>query len=567
METEKNILIGGEAGQGLVTVGQLLSKALVRSGYEVHVTQSYHSRIRGGHNTFAVRAGLAKMRAPRDAVDLLVALNDETVELHQQQMSEQGLLVIDAASGKQIDKSLRIPYAEFAEEQMFNTVALGVLGALLGLTTEVLEKGIEDLIGVKHPEAMAPNKEILAKSFAWAENNRPQNFTRLAPIRSQKNRIMVNGNEAIALGAMAAGLKFCSFYPMTPSTSIALTLIAHADAMEMVVEQVEDEIAAINMAIGASFSGAPSIVTTSGGGFALMTEGVSLAGMTETPVLVVIAQRPGPATGLPTRTEQGDLDFVLHGGHGEFAKAIYAPATVDSCYLLTARALQTAEKFQTPVFLLTDQYLADSYRAVEPFEMQTVQSVARGCEADKERAAVPYERYAAGENGISPRLLPGMSEQLVVADSDEHTGDGHITEDLKVRVVMVDKRLAKLAAMRQEVMEPSFDGEENADLLLLAWGSTAGAVWEAADRLREQGTKVSTLIFEQLWPLQPGQLMAKLTGAKQVVCVEGNATGQFSGLVRRETGFGVHDRVLRYDGLPFTADYICDQITTLREVS
>ena len=373
---------------------------------------------------------------------------------------------------------------------------------------------------------------------------------------------MLNGNEAIALGAISAGLKFCAFYPMTPSTSIPLTLQAAADTMGLVVEQAEDEIAAINMAIGASFAGAPAMVATSGGGFALMVEGVSLAAMTETPVFIVVAQRPGPATGLPTRTEQGDLELVLHAGHGEFPRAIFAPGTVEECFHLTRQALFLAEKYQSPIFLLTDQFLADSYRAVTPFDVESLESVTVGSSPDK--VTLPYQRYAITDSGVSPRLLPGFSEHLVVCDSDEHTSDGHITEDLTVRQQMVAKRLRKLQGLRTEVTPPEYLGDKNPEVLFVTWGSSRGSVLEAAATLRAQGRQVAALCFSQVWPLIPEQFLPYLQEAKQVVMVEGNATGQFAGLIRRETGFQIPKMILRYDGLPITPEYIFEQLSENR---
>jgi 2-oxoglutarate ferredoxin oxidoreductase subunit alpha len=327
--------------------------------------------------------------------------------------------------------------------------------------------------------------------------------------------------------------------------------------MGLVVEQAEDEIAAINMAIGASFAGAPAMVATSGGGFALMVEGVSLAAMTETPVFIVVAQRPGPATGLPTRTEQGDLELVLYAGHGEFPRAIFAPGTVAECFHLTRQALFLAEKYQGPIFLLTDQFLADSYRAVTPFAVESLASVTVGSSPDK--VTLPYQRYAITDSGVSPRQLPGLSEHLVVCDSDEHTSDGHITEDLTVRQQMVAKRLRKLQGLRTEVTPPEYLGDKNPEVLFATWGSSRGAVLEAAATLRAQGRQVAALCFSQVWPLIPEQFLPYLQEAKQVVMVEGNATGQFAGLIRRETGFQISKLILRYDGLPITPEYIFEQ--------
>jgi 2-oxoglutarate ferredoxin oxidoreductase subunit alpha len=368
----------------------------------------------------------------------------------------------------------------------------------------------------------------------------------------------MNGNQAIAMGALSAGLKFCSFYPMTPATSIVLNLTAQARRMGLVVEQAEDEIAAINMAIGASFAGVPSMTATSGGGFALMTEGVSLAGMSETPVLIVVAQRPGPATGLPTRTEQADLELVLYAGHGEFPRAIFTPGTVEECFWLTRKSFEVAAKFQGPVFLLTDQFLADSSRAVTPFDLDNLEPIDPGLETDA--SSLPYSRYAMTPSGVSPRLPPGMTKHLVVAGGDEHLVDGHLTEDLNVRNLMVAKRLRKEQGIMEEVVPPEFQGDERPDLLLVTWGSSRGAVLEAADQLRNETTRVGTLHFSQVWPLVPDLFLEHLENAAKVVCIEGNVYGQLARLIRRETGFAVHSRVLRYDGLPITPEYIIREL-------
>jgi 2-oxoglutarate ferredoxin oxidoreductase subunit alpha len=411
---------------------------------------------------------------------------------------------------------------------------------------------MDDFFGKKDRGLATESRLALAAAAGWAAAHVTSRH-KLPAISNRSRRLMMNGNEAIALGAISAGLRFYSFYPMTPSTSTSLTLAGQARRMGLIVEQAEDEIAAINMAIGASFAGLPSMVGTSGGGFALMVEGVSLAAMTETPVVVVVAQRPGPATGLPTRTEQADLDFVLHAGHGEFPRAIFSPGTVEECFHLTRRALELAERYQGPMFLLTDQFLADSYRAVVPFEVEDLEPVRVGKEAV---GPAPYLRFAITESGVSPRLFPGMTENLVVADSDEHTADGHITEDLSVRKQMVEKRLRKGEGIQAEVISPEMEGEANPDLLLVSWGSSKGAVQEVASRMRSNGEKVATLHFSQVWPMVPEQFMSQFESARQVISIEGNASGQLTRLIRRETGFYIKKKVLRYDGLPVTPEYI-----------
>jgi 2-oxoglutarate ferredoxin oxidoreductase subunit alpha len=551
-----NIVIAGEAGQGLVTVGQLLAKSLVRSGYSILVTQSYLSRIRGGYNSFSIRVGVDEVMAPRESIDLLVALNKEAVVRHQDKLTANGRVVLDRTLDMDGDRFLQIPFKDLAKERFLNSAALGVVGSLLGLDEKLMAKAIVDLFGKKDTGIAEKNRQALASTMAWAAQN-AESSDALPTVPDPPHRLMLTGNEAIALGALSAGLKFCAFYPMSPSTSIALTLAAHAQAMGVMVEQAEDEIAAINMALGASFAGAPSMVSTSGGGFALMVEGVSLAAMTETPVVIVVAQRPGPATGLPTRTEQGDLEMVLHAGHGEFPRAVFSPGSVEECFHMTRKALFLAEAYQGPVFILTDQFLADSYRAITPFDLRDLPPIQSHRHLTEKS---PYARYRITKDGVSPRLLPGITKHLVVADSDEHTEDGHITEDLSVRIRMVDKRLRKGDGIRSDVIPPNthIPGEPN--LLFLCWGSTKGAVQEAAAYLTTQGKNVGVLHFPQVWPLVPEQFMDYLEAAQEVVGVEGNATGQFSKLIRRETGFEIQSKVLRYDGLPITMEYILKEL-------
>jgi len=554
---ELNIVIGGEAGQGLVTIGRLLSLVLVKCGYEIVVTQSYQSRIRGGHNSFAVRVSTERVEAPCESIDLLVALSEETIKLHESALREGSIVVSRFPYSPSKGIALEVPLSELSEERYENVSALGVISSLLGLDKEIVGRFIDEGIGEKHPEYLEPNLKALEAGFLWAQENADEGLP-LEEVASKGDRLMLNGNEAIAIGALSAGVGFCAFYPMTPATSIPLTLIRASERMRIVVEQAEDEISAINMALGASYAGTPAMVATSGGGFALMVEGVSLSAMTETPIVVVVAQRPGPATGLPTRTEQGDLSFVLNAGHGEFPRVIFAPGTVEECFELTRRAFFLAEKYQIPAFVLTDQFLSDSYRAVEQFALEGLNWVVPG--ADEGEAEAPYKRFDLTDTGVSPRLLPGFSEHIVVVDSDEHTEDGHLTEDLSIRKMMVEKRLKKEEGLLEEVLPPHYSGDDTPELLLVCWGSTAGSVREVAGKLKESGKKVAILCFSQLWPLGPDSFLPAMEGAGRVVCVEGNATGQFARLVRMVTGFEIKDRILRYDGLPITPDYILNDL-------
>lgn len=549
-----NILIGGEAGQGLVTIGQVLAKVLVRAGYHIVVTQDYMSRVRGGHNTFGIRVSPQPIHSLREGLDLLIALDQETLELHRGELNPGAKAIADTGLTCSEAACFNVDFNAMTEGRYVNTVALGVAGALLGLDLELVDAGLKEYLGKKKPQdVLDKNRAALEAAYDHTKANHP-GFAPLAPPAAPRRRMIMNGNEAIALGALAAGLKFLAFYPMTPSTSIAQTVISHAHALGVVVEQAEDEIAAINMALGASFAGAPAMITTSGGGFALMAEGVSLAGISETPLLLAVVQRPGPATGLPTRTEQGDLEFVLHAGHGEFPRAIFAPGSVEECFQLGAKALALAEASQGPVFILSDQYLADSYRAVEPFDLDAVAVVQAG-----ERALADpegYVRYAPAGDGLSPRALPGQSAALVKADSDEHTPAGLITEAAEVRLAQQDKRLAKNGLLLERALAPVFSGPEHPELLLLGWGTSQGAIAEAAAELKTQGKQVATGHFRQPWPLVADQFLPRLRQARQVVMVESNATGQLARLIRRETGFEIPRLVLRYDGRPLTPEYI-----------
>jgi 2-oxoglutarate ferredoxin oxidoreductase subunit alpha len=556
-----NILIGGEAGQGLATMGRLLCKIFVRAGFEVLASQTLQSRIRGGHNTVSIRVSTESVRSPSDEIDILVALDDGTVDIHKDALRPNAIVIQDAQNEDSDSSLWAVPLKDLAEGGYPSTVALGVVASVAGVSEGTAQDAISELFSQADQTVIDTNVSSLKAGYRWVAENSRDHPDMPAPGAS-KERLILTGNESIALGAFSAGLKFYAFYPMSPSTSIAETIVQHAKEMGVVVEQVEDEIAALNMAIGASYAGARSMVGTSGGGLALMSEAVSLAGATETPVVVVIAQRPGPATGLPTRTEQGDLDLVLNVGHGEFPRAVFAPADVHECFHLTRTALDIADRAQTPVFILTDQYLADSFHSVRPFDIDDLSPIDR-CLAEDVKDD-QYLRYKLTDSGVSPRLIPGLTirlcpgadkEHLVIADSHEHTEDGHVSEDATVRVAMVEKRLRKLSVIKEAGIPPDVTGDENPDLMLVCWGTTKGAVLEAADRLRDNDRSVGVAHLQQVWPLPEG-LADILSNAAECMCIEGNATGQLASLIRQETGVGLPNRILRYDGHQITPEYI-----------
>ncbi|MBW2673252.1 MAG: 2-oxoacid:acceptor oxidoreductase subunit alpha, partial [Deltaproteobacteria bacterium] len=360
------------------------------------------------------------------------------------------------------------------------------------------------------------------------------------------DQIIINGGEAVGMGAIAGGCNFISSYPMTPSTSVLTLLARQSKEFGIIAEQAEDEIAAMNMAIGAWYAGARGMVTTSGGGFALMAEGLSLAGAVESPMVIHLAQRPGPATGLPTRTEQGDLDLALYAGHGEFPRVIFAPGTLEEAFELTAGAFNLADKYQVPVFILTDQYLIDSYYNIPRLDVSTVK-----IEQHVVRTEKGYKRYALTKSGVSPRGIPGNGRGLVVVDSDEHDEEGHLTENHDIRIKMVDKRLRKRALLAQEAILPTFSGKTKGATMIVCWGSLMAITSEAVRRIGR--SDISVVHFSQVYPLHPDT--AKILGkADRLVIVEGNATSQFSQILKIHAGIAIETKITNYSGLAFSVE-------------
>jgi 2-oxoglutarate ferredoxin oxidoreductase subunit alpha len=426
-----------------------------------------------------------------------------------------------------------------------------------------METGIlEDLLTVqfrkKGSAVVEGNIKATRAGFSYAKEHCKQ--CRFIPAGEGKAKILLNGAEAVALGALASGCKFYSAYPMTPSTGVMNHIAARAGEFGVVVEQAEDEIAAMNMALGASFAGVRAMTGTSGGGFALMAEGLSLAGITETPVVIAEAQRPGPATGLPTRTEQGDLLFVLHAGHGEFPRVIFAPGSPEQAIFLTNKAFDLAEKYQIPAFVLFDQYIGDSqwtYGGIDSGRLVYNDYRLRGGAFG---ALKEYKRHAFTGSGVSPLAVPGDALHVVITDSDEHDEEGHIIEDAPTRIKMMEKRLGKLASIKGEMSPPLLYGSEKPEIVIAGWGSTYGVLREAVDALTGKGRKAAMLFFSELYPLPDGDYMKVLEGAKVSLCAETNATGQFAALLRAETGFAFTGSIRKYDGRPFTVDCILGEL-------
>lgn len=562
-------MAGGQAGQGIQTIGSVLSRTMARGGLEVFADQDYESRIRGGHNFFRVRARDEEVRAPAEEIDILIALNRETMELHRGRMKRHGLAIFDREKTKIEDSGdsfLDIPLEKLAvetasERLMSNSVAMGAAIGLLGYDFELLAGVLRDEFGGAGAEMAERNVAAARVGFdQTVKRERRPGFPRIKPV-SRPGKMLMNGSDAVALGAMAAGCKFVAGYPMTPTTSILELLAAKGMKYDIAVVQPEDEIAAINMVIGAAFAGVRAMTATSGGGFCLMTEGLSLAGMTETPIVVVLGQRPGPAIGLPTRTEQGELLFALHAGHGEFPRGVLAPMTVEDCFHLTVKAFNIADKYQTPVILITDTHLATSYNTVDRFDLSQVKIERGQLLSDEEVSKLTeYKRHRITESGISPRALPMQGKVLVVTDSDEHNEEGHIIEDAETRRQMVSKRMRKLEGMRADITAPRLHEQPGAEATLVGWGSTYGAIREAASILRGDGVPVNVLQLNELWPFPAGAVREALGKARRCVVVENNATSQLSHLMQAETGIKASGSILKFDGRPFAPAYIAQQL-------
>ncbi|MBI5674387.1 MAG: 2-oxoacid:acceptor oxidoreductase subunit alpha [Nitrospirae bacterium] len=566
------IKIGGEAGQGIQTIGDTLAKVFARTGYHVFTHQDYESRIRGGHNFFQIRVSENPVTASREKIDILVALDHESIALHKNELSGSGLIIYDSSSLKQKHDEpsfLDVPFSKLAEEHggekiMSNTVATGAVLGLLGMDVDILKGILNEAFQKKGGKVMEGNINAAVTGHDFAVKNCTKCSFSLA--QPSKPKMLISGVDAIGLGAIASGCKFYSAYPMTPSTGIMNYIAGKGKEYGIIVEQAEDEIAAINMALGASFAGVRAMTGTAGGGFALMVEGLSLAGMTETPVVIALGQRPAPATGLPTRTEQGDLNFALYTAHGEFPRVIFAPGTPEQAFYLTNKAFDLAEKYQIPAIVIFDTYLADSEWTYEGFDIEKIKYDDYRLRGDAFHNLPEYKRHAFTENGVSPLGVPGYSRHLVVTDSDEHDEEGHIVEDAETRIKMVNKRLLrKLPLIKQEIEPPVLYGDPVPEIVIVGWGSNYGVMKEAVDML-SANKKIAMLHFSEIYPFPSTDKFdyLKLLGnAKLAVCIENNATGQFARLMRTETGFEFKAQINRFDGRPFLLEELTGEINAL----
>jgi 2-oxoglutarate ferredoxin oxidoreductase subunit alpha len=548
-----NLLIGGAAGQGIDTTAAILEKLLKRSGYSVFTARDFMSRVRGGHNFSLIRFGTEPVHSHSNRLDGIVALDEETIRLHKEQLKDNGFILCDDKLSGSDPRVIHVQMDAMAKA-LGNPRASGsiAVGAVLKLFGESLNN-VEDVL---HTFVKQQYLDINVKAVEEGYQSTETRFPHLDGKHSDE--MLISGSKAVALGAIAAGLRFYSAYPMSPSTVIMETLASKADEAGIVVEQAEDEIAAINMAIGASYAGARAMTGTSGGGFSLMVEALGLSGMAEIPLVVIDVQRPGPVTGLPTRTEQSDLKFVISASQGEFPRMVIALRNPSDAFYQTMRAFNLAEKYQIPVILLSDQYLGDATSTVAPFDPKKIQMAEPESEYSEKGE---YLRYRYTENGISPRLIPGKTEHLVAIDSDEHDERGWITESAEVRTQMMDKRMKKLEGLKQELQEPEFIGDDGFETLLIGWGSTWGPIEEAVRLLNEdKNGRCAALVFGDVYPLPQQRLKEKAAKARRIVNVEQNATGQLADLIRGETGIICDSSILKYDGRQISGEEIAERI-------
>lgn len=557
--------IGGSAGQGIKSAGLMFAKAATRSGYHIYDYIEYPSLIRGGHNAMQITVSQEEVTAPCTKVDLLIALNQDTVNRYIQDLPKgSGLIYDDEDVSKAATGAIlyQVPLSKLAQETggkdlLTNTVALGVVMALWDGNIEILKKLIGEEFGDKNSDIVDMNNKAAEAGYNYIKEHYPEKIQNiLTPLNSISPKMVLNGNDAIAMGAIAAGLQFAAIYPMSPISNILHILAAHQEKYGYVYKQPEDEISAINMTIGAAFAGARSMTATSGGGFCLMSEGYGLAGMTETPLVIINGMRPGPATGLPTWSEQGDLRFVLHAHQGDFPKIVLAAGDAKEAFELTLQAFNLAEKYQTPVVLLTDKNICEDDQSFAVFDISSYE-VRRG-KLTKELQP-EYKRYLLETDGVSTRTIPGTGTHFI-ANSDEHNESGYDSEEISDRKTQMEKRMKKLETCAKEDMPaPVLIGPENADVTLVSWGSNKGSIIQAM----KQYDNVNYLHITWMSPFPKDAVKQILMKSKYIINVECNYTAQLGGLIREKTGIDILDNLLKYDGRPFFVEEIVDKINSV----
>lgn len=557
--------IGGQQGEGVESTDRIFSTALNRLGYYLYGYRHFSSRIKGGHTNNKIRISTKPIRAISDDLDILVAFDQETIDLNAHELRPGGVIVADAKFSPTIPEGVdarlfAVPITAIAEELgtslMKNMVASGASWALLGLSMDVFNKAVEEEFGRKGPAIVEKNIEAVRRGaeFVLEQAGGPLEEFKLADADGKMKLFMI-GNEALALGTLAAGCRLMSAYPITPASEIMEYLIKKLPKFGGTVVQTEDEIAAVTMAIGANYAGVRTMTASAGPGLSLMMEAIGLSGMTETPLVIVDTQRGGPSTGLPTKQEQSDIAALIYGTHGEIPKVVIAPSTIEECFYDMVEGFNIAEQYQVPVIVATDLQLSLGKQTCEPLDYDKI-VINRGKLITDELPPTEdnklFKRYEFTEDGVSPRVLPGTKHGIHHVTGVEHDQEGRPSESAVNRQKMMDKRLNKLNALRITDAVKADAPNANPDLLIVAMGSTGGTIAAARARLAEEGVKTNQVMVRQLHPFPSDLLQPHLDAAKQVVVLENNATGQLANLIKLNIGaHGKIKNVLKYDGTPF----------------
>ncbi|MGP8189443.1 MAG: 2-oxoacid:acceptor oxidoreductase subunit alpha [Methanobacterium sp.] len=561
-----SIVICGEAGQGIQTVESILVQAIKMGGYHVFSSKEYMSRVRGGENSTEIRISSQRLNSYVERIDILLALSDGAIDHLNQRITSETLILGDEKNLKSVTEydTITIPLFKSAEElggPIFSNVILaGVISRVLNISSEIFNEIITRMFSRKGEKIVEKDLEAGKKGHEIGEQLVKSGKIKIQLTKDPqiKYELLLSGTEAVGLGCLAGGCNFMSSYPMTPSTPLQMFMAQNGVEFDLIFEQAEDEIAALNMSIGAFYAGARSMIATSGSGFALMEEAVGLSGMIETPVVIYVGQRPGPAVGLPTRTSQEDLNLTLYSGPGEFARIIFAPGNFEDAFKLSQIAFNLADKYQIPVFILSDQYFAECYYNIPSLDLSDLKIENHIVKTDEN-----YKRYQLTPDGVSPRGIPGFGVGVVVVDSDEHDEEGHITEDLDLRAKMVEKRFTKkMEKIREEVIPPELVGNEDYEILVLGWGSTYGTIKEVVNEL--DSDKIAFLHFKQVYPLSSdtGKYLKK---ALKTIIFENNINSQFGNLIKLELGFDIDETVLKYDGMPFSVEEVTNNLKKFLE--
>jgi 2-oxoglutarate/2-oxoacid ferredoxin oxidoreductase subunit alpha len=569
------VMFGGQAGDGSLTTGDLIAGVLKRMGLEVYTYKDFPSRIRGGHTNYVIRAGTTPNYGMADAVDCLVAFDLEAVQLHVEEMRPGGFIVFDNTS-ETIPAEIRrddikwyeIPIGKIAKEELGleivrNTVSLGVLAALIGMDPQIVRRDVTNVYKRKGEKVVDINIRAIEAGETYIREHfatTPSGYALAAG--TDGDRLIMMGNDAIAYGALVGGCRFMAGYPITPATDVLEWMAKHLPQYGGAAVQAEDELAAINMIIGAAFTGVRSMTATSGPGLSLMTEGIGLAGSLEIPIVIVECARAGPSTGLPTKTEQSNLNHIIFGGHGEIPKIVLAPGTVEESFYIAIEAFNLAEKYQCPVFILSEQALCQSKATLPRLSFDGI-AVDRGKLVTEPVVFGEYRRFAFTDDHVSPRVIPGVEGGMHLAPGSEHNDGGVITENAKNRKRMMEKRMGKLITAGPDLPKANLFRAAGARIGIIGYGSNRGPIAEAQDRLNALGDPVNFLQLRTLWPFPDDDVRSFIEENERVFIVENSYTGQLARLIRVVVGplDKLHD-VRKYDGKPFRPIEIIDAVRT-----